>query len=313
MHKTVVSVKTITKAVKNTEHFGTEEMMRKTAKMIEKRKTKMGGKRKGIIWIITAGTSLLLCACGVHTKEAAGAGSLPGQSLTAAETVECMLESMKTLDLDIFNARTDNYVQTEYNWIGLPVRNEYRVFDELLQPGIKLGKWKKKYEFNHRLSEKIMENLTWEIQHAEEDQDQAKIMVEITNLDMNVVMGMYEMNIMEKMIASEGTGLGEMVKELSSIADEDGSLLALMESCDQEATCTFDLTVTADRKNGAWIIHLDDELINACMGNINAEEYSEEVQQKIKELEAEQNEKLDEWAEDFGDNVERWVDGLFGE
>ena len=77
--------------------------------------------------------------------------------------------------------------------------------------------------------------------------------------------------------------------------------------------CTLEVTATAERRDGTWIIHLDDALLNACMGNINAGEYTEEVQQRIRELEAKQNEKLDEWAEDFSDNVERWVDGLFGE
>lgn len=269
---------------------------------------KMIKKVKLVICQIVVSGSLFLSACSVYAKED---GS--GTSLTASETVQCVMESMKTLDLDTFNTCTDNLLQTEYNWIGVPVRREYRVFSELLQPGVKLGKRKEKYEFHHKLSEKIMENLTWEIKRVKEDEDKAEIVMEVTNLDMNGVMGLYEMNILEKMIASEGTGLGEMIGELSSIADADGSLIALIESCDQDATCTFDVTATAYRKDGAWIIHLDDELINVCMGNINGEEYSEEMQMKIKELEKQQNEKLDEWEEEFSEKVEQWVDSVFGE
>ena len=255
--------------------------------------------------------SLVLGACGAHAKGVAGDGSRSGQSPTAEETVQCVMESMRTLDLDTFNACTDNYIQTEYNWIGVPIRSEYRVFNELLQPGLKLGKRKERYEFSHNLSEKIMENLTWEIKAVKEDNDRAEIVMEITNLDMNGVMGMYEMSIMENMIESEGTGLKQMIKDLSSITDKDGSLLTFMESCDKDETCALDVTTTAYRENGAWIIHLDDELINACMGNINAEEYSEEVQQEMEGLEKQLNEKLDEWEDEFTEKVERWADGLF--
>ncbi|MBD5502675.1 MAG: hypothetical protein HDR09_21255 [Lachnospiraceae bacterium] len=274
--------------------------------------------------------SLVLGACGAHAKGAVGDGSRSGQSPTAEETVQCVMESMRILDLDTFNACTDNYVQTKYNWIGVPIRSEYRVFNELLQPGLKLGKRKERYEFSHKLSEKIMENLTWEIKAVKEDNDKAELVMEITNLDMNGVMGMYEMSIMENMIESEGTGLKQMIKDLSSITDKDGSLLTFMKSCDKDETCTLDVTAVAYLENGAWIVHLDDELINACMGNINAEEYSEEVQQEMEKLEKELNEKLseevqqemeglekqldeklDEWEDEFTEKVERWADGLF--
>lgn len=255
--------------------------------------------------------SLFLSACGAYAKDVTGDGSPSDQSLTVEETVQCMMESMKVLDLDTFNACTDNYIQTEYNWIGFPMRSEYRVFNELLQPGLKLGKRKEKYEFNHKLSEKIMENMTWEIKSVTENNDKAEIAMEITNLDMNGVMGRYEMSIVENMIESEGTGLGQMIKDLSKITDEESGLLTLIESCDKGETCTLDVTATAYREDGTWIVHLDDDLINACMGNINAEEYSGEVQQEIEELEKKLNEKLDEWEDDFSDRVEEWVDGLF--
>ena len=255
--------------------------------------------------------SMFLSACGAHAKGVAGDGSRSGQSPTVEETVQCVMESMSTLDLDTFNACTDNYIQTEYNWIGVPLRSEYRVFSELLQPGMKFGMRKEKYKFHYKLYEKIMENLTWEIKDVKEDTDKAQITMEITNLDMNGVMGMYEMYIMENVIESEGTGLKQMIKELSNITDEEGSLFTFIESCDKDETCTLDVTATACRENGAWIVHLDDELINACMGNINAGEYSEEVQQKMADYEKQLNEKLDEWEDEFTEKVERWADGLF--
>ena len=248
---------------------------------------------------------IFLSACSVHAKGAVG-----GSVLSAEETAESVLESMKTLDLERFNMYTDNYIQTEYNWIGIPTRSEYRVFNELLQPGMKFGKGKEKYEFHHELYEEMLKNLTWEIKNVEEDGDKAEITMEITNLDMNGVMGKYEMSIWENMIASEGTGLGQMIKDLSQIMDDDG-LLAIIKAYDKDETCTFDVTATARREKGAWILHLDEELLNACMGNINAEDYSEEVQQRIKELEEMEDEKITEWADEFSESVENWVNSLF--
>lgn len=246
--------------------------------------------------------SFILNACGVHA-----AGGEGVSSLTAKEVAECTLQSLKTLNLKRFNDCTDNYVRTYYNWIGVPISTEYRVFNELLQP-----KWKRKYEFNYKLDKKMMENLAWEIKEVEEDGDKAEITMAVTNLNMVDVMGKYEISILENMIASNGTGIGQMFKDLSNITDDEGGLLAIVESCDQDDTCTIEVVVTAYRKNGAWQIHLDDEFINAFMGNINALEYSEDVQQKIEELEKQQEEKLmDEWGEKFSDDVEKWVEDCY--
>ena len=252
--------------------------------------------------------SLSLSACGTHT-----AGRADRALLTAQDAAECTMERLKALDLEGFNECTDNYVETYYNWIGVPVEKEYRVFNELLQPGRKTGKWKKKYEFNHKFAEKMTENLTWEIEDVKEDGDSAEITMEITNLNMADVMGKYEIYLFENMLGSPGTGLGQMVKDLSNIMDDEGGLLAIVEACDKDDICTLEVTVTAYRENGKWKIHLDDEFINAFMGNFNSMAYSEDVQKKLDELEKEQEEKWDEWAEEFADDVEKRVERWFGE
>lgn len=269
---------------------------------------KGSGMKRSKMTLAAVFLAVCLSACSVQAKGVSG-----DSMLSAEETVECVMESMKEMDLEQFNMCTDNYVQTEYNWMGVPVRSEYRIFNELLQPGVKFGKALEKYEFHHELYEEMLENLTWEIKSVEQDGDQAKISMVITNIDMNGVMGEYEMKILENMITSEGSGFLQMTKDLSQMFDEDNGLLAIMNDYDQDATCTFEVTASANRENGVWIIHLDEELINACLGNMNAEEYSEEMQQKIKELEKIEDEKLDEWADEFSGDVEKWVDSLFGE
>lgn len=159
-------------------------------KRLEWRRERQG--LKALIGSMTIAGGLFLSACGMHAE-----GAVTDSVISAEETVECVMESMKMLDLEQFNMRTDNYIQTEYNWIGVPVRNEYRVFSELLQPGIKFGRAQEKYEMHRNLYDKMLQNLRWEIKSVEEDADQAEITMEITNIDMNGVMGEYEMSKVE--------------------------------------------------------------------------------------------------------------------
>lgn len=271
--------------------------------------------KAAICGVIMAGGTLL-GSCGVYAAQEQG-----NSMFTAEETVEYVMDSLKGLRLEQFNKYTDNYVDTYRNWIGIPIESEYRVFNELLQPGMKIGKGKKRYEFNRKLSERMMENLAWEVEEIEEDGNRAEIAMEITNLDMSDVMGQYEIYILENMADSTGVGIGQMIKDLSRIMDGENGLLSVIESSDKENTSTMHVTVTAFQDNGVWKIHLDDAFINAFMGNIYAEEYSDEIEKKIEELYRKQEEKMAEWgevlageteswAEDFADRIERWADGF---
>lgn len=272
---------------------------------IEERKGKMMKKTVvGICGLAMAG-GLFLNACGVHA-----AGGVDQTLSTPKEAAEYTMESLKKLDLEQLNACTDNYVDTYYNWIGVPVEAEYRVFNDLQQPGVKFGKWKKRYESHYKLSEKMMENLEWEIKDVQEDGDRAYIEMEITNLNMADIMGKYEIKIWENMLKSSGTGIMQMIKDVSDIAEDDG-LLAVIESCGEEDMCTLYVTATAYLDNGGWKIHLGDEFINAFMGNINGDEYSEEIQRRIDELEKLEDEKLDDWADELEEKVNRWAGGSF--
>lgn len=258
---------------------------------------------KGTICGIAIAGAVGLNACGVY------AAGNRGESYTAAETAECVMESLKELDLDRFNACTDNHVATYHNWIGLPVESEYRVFNELLQPGVKLGKRKEKYEFNRKLSEKMMENLAWEIEEVREEGNQAEIVMEITNLDMTKVMGEYELLLLDHVLESEGAGIWRMFGDLANIMDEEEGLLAIVEECDEKDVITLQVTATAFLEEGQWRLHLDDAFINAFMGNIDAGEYSEDMQRQVREMEKRTEEKIDEWADEFADKVERWAEG----
>lgn len=120
------------------------------------------------------GAVLLLTACAGRTKEK-GADA-PG------EMAEQVMHSVKGLDLETFNAYTDNYEGTGKNLIGFPVEKEYKVFGELLKPHMFENK---RYKEKRRFAEKVVENLTWEIREVREEEDgrKARIEMSITNKD----------------------------------------------------------------------------------------------------------------------------------
>ncbi len=229
-----------------------------------------------------------LGACGM-SGDAKGKGAG-----TPEEAMQCTMESLKELDLDAFNSYTDNYVETYYNWLGIPVEAEYRVFNELLQPGLKKGK---RYRFHLQMAEKTVEGLEWEITDVREEGGNAEIDMEITNLDMTDVTGYYEIALWENMIASNGTGIWRMIKSMADLADGGEELLAIMDA--QEDTCTIAVTVRAYQEGDDWKLHVENRFINAFMGNMMLGEYSEEITERLEQLEEEYEDKLAEWEISF--------------
>lgn len=240
--------------------------------------------------------SLSLTACG---------GNAANQSAPEI-AMESTMESLKALDLKAFNNHTDNYVATHRNWLGIPVRMEYRVFNELMQPGMKNGK---RYKWNKELAEKIVENLSWEIGEVREEGDEAQIDITLLNKDLTDVTGIYTLNLMKGMIASEGIGLIHLTREVYDLVNNGGDLCAIIDEIDQ--TRSFTVTVQAKRKDGKWIIHLSEDFIDAFMGNFGGSfsdgSYSEEIEKQLENLDSEMDRKMDK----IGEDIERWAEGLF--
>lgn len=255
-------------------------------------------KTKGIVFFVTA--AIFLSAC--EKKESNLELSTPEEAITS------VMENLKDLNLTAFNECTDNYVQTYYNWIGVPVETEYRVFNELLQPG---SKRQKRYETKYKLAQKITEKLTWEVQEIRRDTDTAEIDLKITTIDMTDVMGNYTISILENMIESEGVGFKQLVTDISQLTQDNNELLSIMDSIDDTKYCTFHVTVSAYQENTQWKIHLSQDFIDAFLGYIDNEQFSEEIEQKIKELEVQYENKVMDWVTDFEENkAEKWADNF---
>lgn len=242
-------------------------------------------------------STLLLSGCGKELPDPPPA--------TPPETAECVMESIKGLDMETLNLYSDNYVETYHNWIGVPVENEYRTFNELLQPH---SKHSSRYQSAYRLNQKIMENLTWEITDVRENNDTAEIDMVITNIDMSQVMGTYTAQILENMLESPGIGIPQLVHDMSELVTAKDTLISIIDELNAGAISTISVTVLAYQDNGQWKIHLTHDFINAFSGNMYTDDYAEDIEQRINDLENEIDTKADKWADSIEDRVTRWAE-----
>lgn len=228
-----------------------------------------------IITFITAST-LLLCACGKLEP------STPPPA-TPKEAAECVLESIKKLDMETLNQYTDNYVETYHNWLGVPIENEYRIFNELLQPR---SKHNKRYQSAYKLDQKIMASLTWEIIDVQTDEDTAALDMVLTNIDMAKVLEIYESQLLENMLESPGLGLAQLAAGKDTLI---GIIDDVASDLESGGLISIRVTVYAYQENGQWKIHLSHDFINAFSGNMYTDAYTD--------LEKQFEKKWENWLE----------------
>ncbi len=236
-----------------------------------------------IITFITAST-LLLCACGKLEP------STPPPA-TPKEAAECVLESIKKLDMETLNQYTDNYVETYHNWLGVPIENEYRIFNELLQPR---SKHNKRYQSAYKLDQKIMAYLTWEITDVQTDEDTAALDMVLTNIDMAKVLEIYESQLLENMLESPGLGLAQLVAGKDTLI---GIIDDVASDLESDGLISIRVTIYAYQENGQWKIHLSHDFINAFSGNMYTDAYTENLEEKAAELEKQFEKKWENWLE----------------
>lgn len=236
-----------------------------------------------IITFITAST-LLLCACGKLEP------STPPPA-TPKEAAECVLESIKKLDMETLNQYTDNYVETYHNWLGVPIENEYRIFNELLQPR---SKHNKRYQSAYKLDQKIMAYLTWEITDVQTDEDTAALDMVLTNIDMAKVLEIYESQLLENMLESPGLGLAQLVAGKDTLI---GIIDDVASDLESDGLISIRVTVYAYQENGQWKIHLSHDFINAFSGNMYTDAYTENLEEKAAELDKQFEKKWENWLE----------------
>ena len=101
--------------------------------------------KKGIS--VSLAVIVLLTACAGRMKSA--------ETDTPEKMAEQVMRSVKELDLETFNAYTDNYEGACLKLFGFAVEKEYKVFQDLLNPHVFESR---RYKEKRRFAKKVVEN-----------------------------------------------------------------------------------------------------------------------------------------------------------
>ncbi len=257
----------------------------------EERKT---GRLRSVIVLAVLLGCITACA---GKEKSAGAG-------TPEEVVNTVMQSIRELDLDTLNAVTDNSTGVIRNWLGWPVRKEYKVFGELLQSE---NKRDRRYKRNYKIAKAVTENLEWRIKDIRDQERRTEIDLCISNVDMSEAEGRYMIRVMEEMLEDEGTGLHMLAGSIFDLTKWEADELCQYIN-ETEEISTIEVTVIVKREKEGWRLHIDDAFVNAFMGNINSEEIPEELEIQLEELEAEYERRLKQWEEDIMEGAQDWAD-----
>ncbi len=161
---------------------------------------------------------------------------------TAEQATINALNAVKTLDKDILN--------------------KYMNYNDLVETS---------EDSNDQESEehvkKIFENLEYEIISSEEKENEAVVNVEITNIDMEKVMGETMKSALAEAFSQAFSSIGEQQSD-----EENEDMFneyfnnAIENNKDFKAINTVDIKLT--KVDGQWKINMDSDLQNALMGNL---------------------------------------------
>lgn len=196
---------------------------------------------------------LCLCACG-NGHDGISENDLTLTSSTFSNeknedlknTINDTMMALKNLDMDKFNAYTNNRQIMVTPWGTENV--EYTLFGELSEE----KEVDSDKDLVYQLDNQIVKNLSWEILDIVQDNDIAKLKLRITNLNMEGISQRVETDT-------------ELINEIRKIPPDDTKAVVLK--------------LEAERQNEKWILLVDVDFANAVSANIwvvDTEEYLNE-------------------------------------
>ncbi len=143
--------------------------------------------------------------------------------------------------------------------------SKYMDYNDLVESN-EDGNGEKAEEADEQLK-KIFENLDYKIVSTDEKENEAVVKAEITNVDMEKVMGEVIKNAFAEAFSQAFTSSEEQQSDNESeqVINEYFSQ-AIEENKDSKVVNTVDIKLT--KVDGQWKINMNDELQNALMGNM---------------------------------------------
>lgn len=203
--------------------------------------------------ILSSFLILSLCACG-NGHNGISKNDLTSTTPTFSDeknedlknTINNTMMALKNLDIDKFNAYTNNKQIMVTPWGTENV--EYTLFGELSEE----QKVNSDKDLVYQLDNEIVKNLSWEILDIAQDNNTAKLKLRITNLNMEGIFQRVETD-------------SEMINEIKKLPLDD--------------TKTVELKLTAKKQNDKWTLLIDLDFANAISANfwiVDTEDYLNE-------------------------------------
>ena len=210
---------------------------------------------------------------------------------TPEDAINTALTALKELDMETFNACTNN-----------KKGEKYLLFGDLL---------KEKGQAYLPLAEAIVANLSWEINSVEETGDTAIANVTIQNRDFSNAIGNYIADIIRYVEEQYtlGADLSLLIDNIINEALHNPELLVpYLEDCTEEFSA--DLTINLSRVDGAWQIHLTDSLCETLLGYAGLDNFSEDIEPLIKATEEFLNNNLKRWGVELEQKANQWFNQI---
>ena len=227
--------------------------------------------------------AMLVTGCGADGSKA--------RVQTPEDTIHTALTALRELDMETFNACTNN-----------KKGDKYLLFGDLL---------KDKAQAYLPLAEAMVSNLSWEINSIEETGDTAIANVTIRNRDFSNAIGDYIADMIRYVEEQHriGADISLLIQNIIDEALHNPELLVpYLEACTEEFAA--DVTVNLSRVDGIWQIHLTDSLCETLLGYAGFDNFSEDIEPFIKAAEQFLNNNLKRWGVDLEKHAGQWFEQI---
>lgn len=220
-----------------------------------------------------------------------GADGAKQKAQTPEDTINTALSALRELDMETFNACTNN-----------KKGEKYLLFGDLL---------KEKGEAYRPLAEAMVANLSWEINSIEETGDTATANVTIRNKDFSDAIGNYIADMIRYVEEqhSIGADISLLIDNIIKEALNDPELLVpYLAECTEEFSA--DVTINLSRVEDTWQIHLNDSLCDTLIGYAGFDSFAEDIEPLLKAAEEFMHNNLKRWGVELEKNAGRWFNQI---
>ena len=209
---------------------------------------------------------------------------------TPEEAIHTAFTALKELDMDTFNACTNN-----------KMAGGYRMLSDLFT-----GSEKETFQ---QMAQIVVKDLSWEIHSVTIEDGIALAEVTIHNKDFSDAVGMFVTGLIQNINQNQNNDVdfSALIRTTIKKAKSDpDAMLPYLEDCQKEFSA--DITITLKETNDGWQIQLDDTLCNRLTGYLNTKNLSEHMKTKITAVEELLNHNVERWGVEV--KTSQWIEQI---